>query len=122
MKKKYFERVNKVFKLCKYQMCAVCKNINERDVFKSILKNIHPETYICEHAAYAIKSSHGGEFIITRLDFLKNTSKGYYVIDMYIGNELYLNTSNVTIICTKQGKTCEQQPFVVEYKTTKKGS
>ena len=112
-----------MFKLCKHQGKAVCTNINEREVFKSILKNIHPETYICENAAYAIKSFIGKEmFIITSLGFVKNSSKGYFVRDMYTGNYIFLNRNNVTIVCLKQGKECEIEPFVVEYTATKKGS
>ena len=111
-----------MFKLCKYQNCAVCNEIKDREVFKYILKTVHPETYVCKNAAYAIKSFLGGEFIIPSLEFVKHGSNGYYILDMYTGGVIYLNTNNVTIICTKQGRTCEEKPFVVEYTTTKKGS
>lgn len=111
-----------MFKLCKYPNSAVCKTIKEREVFKSILKTVHPETYICEYAAYAIKSFWDTEFIIPSLEFVKNSSKGYFVRDMYTGNFIFLNRSTVTIICTKLGRECEVSPFVAEYTATKKGS
>ena len=112
-----------MFKLCKHQGKAVCTNIKERDVFKSILQNIHPETYICKNAAYAIKSFLGNEmFIITSLGFVNNSSKGYFVRDMYTGNYIFLNRNNVTVVCLKQGRECEEEPFVAEYTGTKKGS
>lgn len=111
-----------MFKLCKYQNCAVCTDIKDRKVFESILKTIHPETYVCKYAAYAIKSFLGGEFVIDSWEFVKSSSRGYFVMDMYTGRVIYLSTNNVTIICTKPGITCEQEPFVAEYTATKKGS
>lgn len=112
-----------MFKLCKHQMCAVCTDVKEREVFKSILKTIHPETFICEHAAYAIKSFLGNEvFIITSLEFVNNSSRGYFVRDMYTGNYIFLNKSNLSIVCLKQGTECDVKPFVAEYTSTKKGS
>ena len=111
-----------MFKLCKYQNCAVCNEIKDREVFKYILKTVHPETYVCKNAAYAIKSFLGGEFIISSLEFVKHGSNGYYVLDMYTGRVLYLNANNVTIICTKQGRTCEQKPFEVDIEPQKEAA
>ena len=112
-----------MFKLCKYQNCAVCTNIKEREVFKSILKTVHPEIYICKHAAYGINSFIKNEmFVITSLWFVNNSSKGCFVRDMYTGKLIFLDKSNVTIICLKQGMECDVEPFVAEYTSTKNGS
>lgn len=110
-----------VFKLCKHQGCAVCTNIHERKVFESILQTIHPEVYVCEHAAYAIRNFLGSEYIMYSLEFLKNNSKGFYIRDMYTDKNILLNTENLKIICTKQGE-CDVKPFVTVYSATKKGS
>jgi len=103
-----------MLKTCKHSNCAVCKNINERDVFKSILQTIHPEIYICEHAMYKITNSKGWEFILPSLEYITKGSRAYFVRDIYTAFVIYLNRDNFEVVCSKEGE-CEVTPYVAEY-------
>ena len=99
---------------CKHSDCAVCTDIREREVFKSILQTVRPDTYVCEHAAYKITNKNGIEFIISTLFRISKSQKGYYVRDMFSAERIYLNKDNFKVICTLQCE-CDKTPLVSEY-------
>ena len=105
--------------VCEHSNCAVCADIKEREVFKFILKTIHPDTYICKNARYQITNHNGAKFLISSLEFTSETEDGYYVRDMFTSEMIKLNKDNLQVMCIKKGE-CEEKPLVLEYKPKSK--
>lgn len=103
-----------MFITCKHSNCAVCTDIKEREVFKEIFQDVHPDTYLCKHAAYKITNRSGIEFVISALFCVSKGQNGYYVRDMFSAERIYLNKDNFKVICTLKGE-CKKTPFVSEY-------
>ena len=103
-----------MFKTCKHSKCAVCKRIEEREVFKSILKTLYPEIYICKHAMYKITNADGADILLPTLENICDGRQGYYIMDVYTSKYIYLNKENFEIICTKHGE-CNCELYVSEY-------
>ena len=93
-----------MLKTCVHQNCAVCTDIGDRELFKSILKTSTPDVYICKHAVYNITNFDGGEFILRSLYGICKGTSGCYVHDMYTANLIFLNKENFKILCSKKGK------------------
>ena len=105
-----------MLKACKHSGCAICANIEEREIFKYILKTIHPELYICKKAMYKIINSDGNYFIIPSLDAVEQGNRGYYIKDIYTPYHIQLNRSNVEVVCCCNDSECAiDEPFVAEY-------
>ena len=103
-----------MLKACKHSNCAVCKEVENRDIFKYILKTLYPEVYICEHAMYKITSLEGSEIIIPTLEYICDGRQGYYIMDPYTSKYIYLNKENFEVLCSSQGE-CNCQPYVAKY-------
>ena len=88
--------MNNMLKKCKHSNCAVCKKIEERGIFSSILEKMYPEVLLCEHAMYKITNFNDGEFILPTLEFVCEGKQGYYVVDIYSSRYIYLNKDNFT--------------------------
>jgi len=99
---------------CEHSNCAVCKNIEERDVFRKILKTIHPEVYTCKYAMYKITNNQGNSFLIFSLNCVLKTHKGYFIRDPFTDDLIHLNADNFKVVCSKGGE-CHQEPYVEEY-------
>lgn len=99
----------------KCERCAVCTDISERKVFKSILEKLYPETYICKHAMYKITNFNGGEFILPSLEYISECRKGYFITDIYTSMVIYLNKDNFEVLCSKTGECDVTEPYVAEY-------
>ena len=104
-----------MLKPCKYSDCAVCHKIENRDFFKSILKILHPEVYICEHAIYKITSANGQEIILSSLDYILKGRVEYFIRDIYTGDIIYLNKNNFQVMCSTE-KCGVTEKYVAEYK------
>lgn len=107
-----------MLKTCKHSTanCAVCKNIEDRDVFKVILKKMHPEVFFCEHAVYQVTNYNGAKFIITSLEYLLKGKKGYYIQDLFSESRvIYLGETNFKVLCTCRDECLKIEPFVKEY-------
>lgn len=103
-----------MLKVCKHSNCAVCKKIEERNIFSSILRTLYPETFICEHAMYKVTNFNGGEFILPSLEYICEGKQGYYVIDIFTSRYIYLNKDNFEVVCSNQDE-CNVTPYVAEY-------
>lgn len=103
-----------MLKPCEHSNCAVCKKVEERKIFKSVLKTFFPEVILCEHAMYKITNSNESEFILPTLECICEGKQGYYVIDVYTSRYIYLNKENFEVICTKNGE-CAVTPYTQEY-------
>ena len=105
-----------MFKACIHSDCAVCKQVEDRDLFKLILQDMYPDVYVCEHAMYKILCNGEKSFIIIpSLRDISCTNKGYFIKDIFTGIPIYLNASNFEIICSKMGKCGITEPYVTEY-------
>lgn len=102
-------------KICIHLNCAVCENIEQRDIFKSILKILYPEVYICKYAVYQIANENGKKFTIPSLDSLSKGKLGYFIEDIYTSKIIFLNKDNFEVVCTQ--KECISKPYVAEYTT-----
>jgi len=99
---------------CKHSNCAVCKQIEDRVVFESILKTVHPEVYICEHASYRITDPSGFQIILPSLERLEKGRYGYYILDTFTSDRIYINKDNFEVLCFKSEE-CNITPYVAEY-------
>ena len=104
-----------LLKECIHSNCAVCKRIEERDVFKSILQKMHPEVYFCEHAMYKVFNSEGNFIIIPKLRDISCTNRGYFIKDIINGEPIFLNADNFQVICSKHGVCNATEPYVAVY-------
>lgn len=104
-----------MFKACIHSNCAVCKRIEERDVFKMILQKMHPEVFICEHAMYKVLNSDRNFIIIPNLTDISCTNRGYFIKDIITGIPIFLNENNLEVICSKQGTCDVEEPYVAKY-------
>ncbi len=105
-----------MFKTCEHSDCAVCLKLEEREIFKSILKNRHPDLYICPHSAYKITNSDGNYFIIPSLECVSKSNKGYFVLDFYTSMRIFLNRENFEVICSNNTECKNKEPIVILYK------
>lgn len=104
-----------MLKPCKYSDCAVCHKIENRDVFKSILKSSYPDVCICEHAIYKVTSANGQDFILPSLDYILKGRVEYFIRDIYTAKIIYLNKNNFQVMCSTEN--CEvTEKYVAEYK------
>ena len=100
-----------MFKECKHSECAVCKQLEDRKVFKQTLETLHPEVFLCPHAAYeVVTNNNGGSFILPSLEFVKFSRGRYWVSDVYTALPILLRKSNLKVVCTKDGE-CNCEPF-----------
>ena len=100
-----------MLKPCKHSGCAVCKHIRDREVFKQVLRTLHPEVFICPHASYRIINHNGGSFVLPSLEFIRNYKHRFYVMDVYTTHQIVLDKDNFKVVCTKEGE-CNCEPFV----------
>lgn len=103
-----------MLKACKHSGCAVCADIEERELFKSILQTVHPELYICKYAMYKIKNKDGNYFIIPSLEAVERGNRGYYIKDIYTPSHIQLSKSNIKVVCCSNSE-CTIEPYVAEY-------
>lgn len=99
-------------KLCKHQDCAVCRDIGHRNIFEYILNKRNPDVYLCSHARY-VATNYKGEKFYLNIDNIHKGKSGYYTIDPYRGQPIYLNKKNFMVICKIDA--CRVTPHVVEY-------
>ena len=105
---------NILLRPCIHTNCAICKQKKDREIFKSALKKMCPETYFCDYAMYRIKNEEGAEIILPTLEFICEGRQGYYVMDPYTSKWIYLNKENFEVICVKIGE-CTTEPYVETY-------
>lgn len=106
-------------KRCKFENVAVCKSIDERDVFRHIFRKLHPPIQICDKASYEITNHLGRSFIIDNLyDIECAENKECSIIDLFTGMPIFLNKDNFSVVCPLKGDKCEcsKEEVVLEYK------
>ena len=90
---------------CKFQNCAVCHNLREREILESVFGENSPEAkMLCRQATYKITNADGVEVILPTLDGVIKGQNGYYVHDMCTPNIIYLNKNNLKILCSQEGE------------------
>lgn len=105
----------KSFHECRYNGCAVGRNILSREIFERMFQKSRIDFFVCK-CQYMY---HGPQYIILfdNLSMLKNDKKGFY-LSGYNDEKLYLNRDNIKIICTK--KECDvTEPWVKLYVISK---
>lgn len=110
-------------KRCKFENVAVCKSIEERNVFSHILKKLHPPIQICDKALYEITNPNGDTFLIKDFERVKGgDNKECFITDIYTGKIIILNQSNFSVVCPLLGERCEcsEEEFVLEYQIARK--
>ena len=111
-------------KICKHSNCAVCtsENKTEREVFKNLLKTIHPEVYICNKVMYKIINDAGFTFDVKSLYFASQAEDGtFYIRDMFSAGNITLTKEKVIVMCMDNGE-CDKEPLVLEYKPENKAA
>lgn len=100
-------------KTCKHSRCAVCKNVNDRKLFRFIYGERAPDIYICENAIYKITNDDGNYFIIESLEAIKKYTRCYSICDPFTARPIFLNAKNFEIVCEERFyKECCKEPEV----------
>lgn len=112
---------------CKYGNCAaVCRQLKEREIFEYIFRKSKLDIYLCEHAAYEIQVMNGKtSIVLSDLEDVKKGRNGYYIIDPFTANFIYLDKNNTQIVCATEewARTCkEKEPYVSIYEIHKKAT
>lgn len=104
---------------CKFGSCAaVCSKLEERKIFEYIFQTLKLDVYLCEHVAYEVKLMSETWFLLPSLDRIIKGMRGYYIIDPFSGNLIYLNKDNTRLVCTAE--TCKnKEPYVYDGRSIK---
>ena len=98
---------------CKFQGCAVCKDLKYRNIFKYAYRTIYPDIYISPHASYKVTNKEKDSFVLRDLDHVKEGTNGkFYVQDIFTGGYIYLTRENFEIICNSKKDACTIQAHV----------
>lgn len=104
---------------CVHSGCAVCKQLKDREFFKSILQTSYPDVFLCEHAMYKIVDCTVVPNPLYSLDGISKGKNGYFIQDMYSARPIYLDKQNVVVLCSKswiRRIICKRKsPHVSEY-------